>query len=252
MSSIPVRSPETLAQLRRRIAALEAPEGQENHAVLPFGVAEIDGVLPWGGLPLGALHEIAATGGLDDGAALGFTALLLGRLACRQDKPVLWVGDRDDLYAPGLASLGLPSSRLLMARPGRGLHPHWAMEEGARCRALAGVVGEVWDLDGTAARRLQIAARASGVPVLALNRGAGNAVALTRWRIAGAPSAFPDDEGGGCRWSVTLSYCRGRGVTDDGIVSSWLVEWSDETHRLRLAAVPGDRTAPPKGRRAAG
>lgn len=247
---MPSRSPETLAQLRRRIALLEAPEGQGRHAVLPFGVAAIDAVLPWGGLPLGALHDVAATDEGDDGAALGFSAILLGRLAARQDKPVLWVAGRDDLYAPGLAALGLPPARLLMARPGRGSCPLWAMEEGARCGGLAGVVGEVWDLDDTAARRLQLAARTSGVTVLVLNRRAGSTAALTRWRIAPV-STVPTTEGP-WRWRVALPRCRGRGAGEGGSVAEWLVEWNDETHCLRLAAVPGDRSALPRDRRAAG
>lgn len=246
------KSPATLAQLRRRIAALEAPEGRDLHAVMPFGVVGIDAALPWGGLPQGALHEITAMGGLDDGPTLGFTAFLLGRLAVRQDKPVLWVTDRDDLYAPGLAAFGLTPAHLLVARPGSGLPPHWAMEEGARCRGLAAVVGEVWALDGTAARRLQLAARTSGVTVLALNRGAGSSVVLTRWRIDGAVSVPSADEDWGWRWWVTLSFCRGKGTTAEGRVARWLVEGHDETHRFRLVAVPGDRTAPPEGCRAAG
>jgi protein ImuA len=236
---MPIRSPESLTQLRGRIAALEAAEGRGRPAVLPLGVAAIDAALPWGGLPLGALHEIRAPGDADDGAALGFTAVLLGRLSARQDKPVLWVASRDDLYAPGLAALGLSPDRLLVARPGRGLRPHWAMEEGLRCAGLAGVVGELWDLDVVAARRLHLAARASGVTALVLNRGAGGNTALTRWRIDPTPSAVPAAGAWLWRWRVTLSHCRGRGPGEEGAVAQWVVEWNDEAHCLRLAAVPG-------------
>jgi protein ImuA len=246
------RSPLSLTQLRRRIAALEAADGQGRLAVLSLGVAEIDAALPWGGLPLGALHEIVTPDAGDDGAALGFAAVLLGRLAARQDKPVVWVAGRDDLYAPGLAALGLPPDRLVVVRPGRGVRPQWAMEEGVRCPDLAGVAGEVWDLDVTAARRLQLAARTSGVIVLALNRGAGSNAALTRWRIESSPSAASIDGHWTCRWRVTLSHCRGRGTGEEGSVAAWLVEWNDEAHCLRLAAVPGDRPALPWRRQAAG
>ncbi|HXP98412.1 MAG TPA: hypothetical protein VN809_16990, partial [Telmatospirillum sp.] len=185
--------------------------------------------------------EVAATG--DDGAAGGFVVVLLGRLAIGQDKPVLWVADRDDLYAPGLAALGLPADRLMVARPGRGVRPQWAMEEGARCPGLAAVVGEAWDLDLTAARRLQLAARDSGVTVLVLNRGAGSSAALTRWRIASAPSVVSRSGDWAWRWQVTLSHCRGRGVGEAGVVATWLVEWHDETHRFRLVALAGNGPA---------
>ena len=53
---------------------------------MPLGLPEIDRLLPDGGLLAGALHEIEAgpspSGRVapHDGAALGFTAFLLGRL----------------------------------------------------------------------------------------------------------------------------------------------------------------------------
>ncbi len=114
-------SPICLAQLRARIAALENPEGQARPAVLPFEIGDVDAILPWGGLPQGALHEILLPDDdAADGPALGFAAVLLGRLAAHQDRPVLWVAGREDLYAPGLALLGLPAERLLLVHPGRG------------------------------------------------------------------------------------------------------------------------------------
>jgi protein ImuA len=237
------RSPEALMRLRQRVAALEAPDCHGRPAVLSLGVAEIDAALPWGGLPLGALHEVAATNDADDGAAVGFAVLLLGHLAVGQDKPVLWVSDRDDLYAPGLAALGLPADRLMVARPGRGVRALWAMEEGLRCRGLAGVAGDAWGLDPTAARRLQLAARDSGVTALLLNHGAGSSSALTRWRVDPAPSVAMIGGERFWRWRVSLSHCRGRGSDETGSVSAWLVEWHDEAHRLRLAAVAGERSA---------
>ncbi|MDR3441123.1 damage-inducible mutagenesis protein [Telmatospirillum sp.] len=241
----------TLAQLRAHIAALENPE--RKLAVLPFGVTEIDAVLPWGGLPMGGLHEIdMPPDDAGDGPALGFVAVLLGRLAVQQRRPVLWVSGRDDLYAPGLAGFGLAAEQLLMVRPGRGSEILAAMEEGTRCCGLAAVAGEVWTLDGIAVRRLQLAARESGSTVLVMTRGDGHGTALTRWRVGPAPSAPPIPEAvGEWRWWLTLTHCRGRGTNDDGVVARWLVEWNDETHRLRLAAVSGDRSAVPEDRRRA-
>ena len=64
-----------LDALRARIGAIEH-RGSETGGVLPFGVEEIDSALPWGGLPLGGLHEVVGA----DGAAAGFCAVVLGRL----------------------------------------------------------------------------------------------------------------------------------------------------------------------------
>ncbi len=246
--------PPSLAELRARVAALEGIRPAEHAAVAPLGVAEIDGVLPWGGLPLGCLHEIAPVvlpDGVEDGAAEGFAALALARLAERAGKPVLWVAASGPPYAPGLAAFGLTPAHLLVVRPAKAAQILWAMEEGLHCPALAGVLGETWGVDLTAGRRLQLAAQASGVPALLLNRGAAARTAVTRWRIQAVSSAAPLAGGlGSWRWRVELSRCRGRGFGEDGCV--WLMEWSDEAHRLGVVAPSGDRPAEPQRSRRAG
>jgi hypothetical protein len=63
-----------LAELRARIRRLEGSRGHARPA-LPFGLEEIDRVLPEGGLALGALHEVAGGGnGAIDGAAAALFA----------------------------------------------------------------------------------------------------------------------------------------------------------------------------------
>jgi hypothetical protein len=62
-------NPRVIEELRDRIAHLEGSAAKKA-IVLPFGVREMDGRLPGGGLPYGALHEIAGGGaGTVDGAA---------------------------------------------------------------------------------------------------------------------------------------------------------------------------------------
>jgi protein ImuA len=245
-----------IIRLRSRIAALEGVADESVAGVAPLGLAALDGELPWGGLPLGCLHEVAPAAhgdGIEDGGALAFSSFLMGRLAAQSGKPVLWVMAGDEPYAPGLAALGLPPGRLVMVRAWRAAQALWAVEEGLRCRALAGVLAEVWRLDLTAARRLQLAARNSGVPALLLNHGETVGPAVTRWRAGSIPSQAPPGEGvGAWSWRLELLRCRGRGVDDRGMVAAWDVEWDDETRGLRLAAAAGDRTAAPEWRRAAG
>ncbi|MFD2232618.1 ImuA family protein [Phaeospirillum tilakii] len=237
-----------LAALRARIAALEGGGGAAPAGVLPLGVAAIDRRLPRGGLTLGGLHDLAGAAG--DGAATAFAAMLLGRLAAHCAKPVLWIGADADLYPPGLAGLGLTPARLLLARPLRGDAALWAAEEGLRCRDLAAVLVESGGIAPIAARRLHLAARASGVTALLLGEGERGGVAESRWRVTAAANP------GACieswRWRVTLRCCRGLAAEADGTIASWELEWVDETGGLRLAAPAAGRTAAPGRGRAAG
>jgi hypothetical protein len=90
-------SPSVIDDLRQRISRLAgAPTLGRN--VLPFGIEMIDRVLPGGGLPLGALHEVAGGGnGAVDGAA---AALFAAGVAARTTGKVLWCVTRQDLFAP--------------------------------------------------------------------------------------------------------------------------------------------------------
>jgi protein ImuA len=224
-----------LAALHRRLAQIERG-GQAEAPALPFGVAAIDAVLPGGGLARGALHEIHGLGAAEEeGAeAAAFLAGILARL--EPDRPVLWCLAGADLHAPGLAACGLAPERLLLARATERTLL-WAMEEGLKCRALAAVVGEIEALPGTASRRLQLAAESTGVTIFALRRRRRAApadaeeptAALTRWRIAAAPSLPAAGPGlGQPLWSVELLRSRG------GPPGRWLVEACDATGRLRL------------------
>src|SRR5215212_7597681 len=84
-----------LDDLRAQVARIErrpVPSGRAVAATaVPFGVAEIDRVLPGGGIARGALHE--AAGSSVDDAEHGAAAALLaaGVLARAGGGPVLWV-----------------------------------------------------------------------------------------------------------------------------------------------------------------
>jgi protein ImuA len=173
-----------LQELRAQLQILE--KGTAGPAArLAFGLPALDRHLG-GGLPRGCLHEVA--GAVDDGAALGFCAALAGRLAA--ERPVLWCRTDFDLYAPGLAALGLDPAWLILVTARRHADRLWAMEEGLRCPALAAAVIELDDLDITAGRRLQLAAEASGVTGFVLHpdglRPTAASVAVTRWTVISA------------------------------------------------------------------
>lgn len=249
-------SPANLARLRARIATLEGGGSEAVSGAVALGLPEMDAALPWGGLALGCVHEVARTShvdGIDDGAATAFSAMLLGRLAAEAGKPALWIGHGDIPYAPGLATLGLTPERLVLVRPYRAAQSLWALEEALRCRALAGVLAEVWNVDLTAARRLQLAAKSSGVPALLLNHGPACGAAVTRWRVGSSPSRGDPALGvGSWCWKVELLRCRRHGVDDQGRVAAWEVEWDEQARGLRLAPPAVDRAAAPQRLRAAG
>jgi protein ImuA len=236
-----------LRALRQRIRALE--QGRLCGHALPFELAAVDAALPSGGLALGALHEIMGAGAdEEDGAvAAAFAAALLARLSRRHGGSVLWCLQSDDLHAPGLAAYGLPSERLIVARCRDDTDILWAMEEGLRSAALAAVLGEIGRLAPTAGRRLQLACEAGGVTGFVLRRWrkAGTAsqraspsAAVTRWRVAAAPSRATSEPGIGMPlWRVELVRCRG------GAPAAWLMEESDATGHVALAAELADRPA---------
>ena len=238
-----------IAALRHVIARIERSAAPPDTAPpLPFGLPAIDAALPGGGLPLGALHEVAgAEADAQHGAAAQFAAGILARI----EGPVLWVVEQADLFAPGLAAAGLHPDRVVYAEAGR--DALLVMEEGLRHRGLAGVAAEVSGrITLSASRRLQLAAEATGVTALLLRRPrpgtgsqalAGALAAVTRWRIGTLPSAppiadAPDVPGlGRARWRLDLLRCRG------GQIGSWMVEACDAAGRLDLVAPLADRPA---------
>ena len=79
-----------IARLERRITA------GCREKVVSFGDAAVDAALPAGGLALGALHELAGTGGqVEHGTA---AALLTAGLLAQVPGEVLWVLEQADIH----------------------------------------------------------------------------------------------------------------------------------------------------------
>lgn len=243
-----------LAELRETLRAIEG-DGHRRRPVLPFGVGVIDERLGGGGLRLDALHEVAAAGPHwgDDAAAV----LFIAGIAARAWGPVLWVVRRRDLFAPGLYQAGLDPTRVLYAEARDDAELLALMEEGLRHRGLGAVIGEARRVSTPATRRLQLAAEGGRTIALLLRQhgreGADPlevpSAAVTRWRVAGAPSAPLPHEGlGTAHWALSLVRQRGGDPFD------MIVEASDETGRLALPAQLVDRPGAAGGalRRAAG
>ena len=127
----------------------------------------------------------------------GWAGFLLAQVAT--DKPLLWVQERMAILESGrVHPPGLPSQNLIHVGARDARDALWAMEEGVRCSALSGVIGEIWGdpraLDFTATRRLTVASERSGVPCWLVRIGgtANLSGARMRWRVASAPSLLND------------------------------------------------------------
>lgn len=235
--------PAVLVQLREQLRTIESG-GFRRRPVLPFGIDAVDSRLATTGLRLDALHEVTgATPDLGDDAA---ATLFLAGIAARAWGPVLWVVRRRDLFAPGLAQVGLAPHRVLYAEAADDAEVLALMEEGLRHRGLGAVIGEAKRVQMAATRRLQLAAEGGRTIALLLKRhgrqggnplGAPSA-AVTRWRVGAAPSArLPVAGVGRARWRVELVRQKG------GAPAEWMLEACNETGRCALPARMAARPA---------
>ncbi|MCQ8278784.1 damage-inducible mutagenesis protein [Acetobacteraceae bacterium KSS8] len=244
-------------RLRDQIHTLDRrPVRPSGRARIGFRLSSIDSYLS-GGLATGALHEMLGQGAdTEHGAAA--SRLLAGLLAgfsrtLPPESRVLWAMRGDDLYPPGLAAVGLPPHRLILAQCGRNVAA--VMEEALRHPGLCAVVGEIEGAFGlTASRRLQLAAEASGVPAFLIRRSRrfddpvllAPSAAVTRWRIGVLPPrgrfhpAHLDDRP---LWRLSLLRSR------DSSLSEWTVQACDAEGRLAdvppLPARPAHRVPVP-------
>ncbi len=104
-----------LEHLRARIAQIEGVGA--SHCAIPFGLSELDGRLPAGGIGTGALHEITGSSGLADDASA--TTFLAGILAWIEG-PVFWCLRWRDLFAPALHLAGRHPERVIYIDPSTG------------------------------------------------------------------------------------------------------------------------------------
>jgi protein ImuA len=235
--SLPERPLAALDELRAKIERIEAGR-RTAAAVLPFGSSGIDARLPGGGLALGALHEVA--GGGNSAVHGAAAALFVAGIAARTKGKVLWCVTKQDLFAPALAHVGLPPSRVIYLEAGDEKSVLACFEEALRHPGLGAVVAEVARLSMTASRRLQLAAESSGAIGLAIRRWRRQAdttdfgqptASVTRWRVSLLPSSqLPVAGIGRPRWLLELIRCRA------GESAEFEVEACDAKGRIALPA----------------
>lgn len=239
---MPAVRAQVLADLRERISSIEG-EGAKKAGCLPFGVAEIDAILPGGGLANGALHEFAGGGsGTVDGAA---SALFAAGIAARTKGPVVWCLTRPDLFFPALAQVGLHPKRVIFVESDRDDDVAANMEEALSYGGLGAVVGEMVRLPMVVSRRLQLVAERSGTIALVVRRWRRQAEAndfgqptasTTRWRVSVLPSQeLPVPGIGRSRWFLELMRSRA------GECAEFYVGACDDKGRIHLSSGSPDR-----------
>ena len=238
-----------LEALRAQVSRLEG-QGRRRRGVLPFGMPEIDGRLPDGGLALGALHEVA--GGGHDALNAAASGLFSAGIAARTRGKVLWIATRQALYAPALQQVGLSARRTIYVAARSDVDVLACFEEALRHQGLGAVVAEVARLSMTASRRLQLAAETSGALGIAIRRWRRQTDAadfgqptasVTRWRVSVLPSVpLPVPGVGRSRWLLELIRARAGECADFEVeacdAKGRLAPW-----RLALPAALADRPA---------
>lgn len=220
-----------LEALRDQVARLERGSSPMAGVQFATGSPAIDAALG-GGLVRAALHEIFADGMASEPAAAAFAIALA--LRASDGKPIVWVRqdfvglEMGEIYAPGLAELGLSPERLILVRARDGPSVLRAGEEAARCPPLGAVLIEPWGnpktLDLLATRRLALAAARANVPLFMVRAGGTPtpSAAASRWSIRSALSRpFPAEAPGHPCFVADLLRDRA-GAAGQG----WVVEWN--------------------------
>ncbi len=240
-SRVPGEVSDLISDLRERIASMEGARAKRA-SCLPFGVPDIDAVLPGGGLAYGALHEFAGGGsGTVDGAA---AALCVAGIAARTKGPVVWCLTRPDLFFPALPQVGLHPDRVIFVESNREEDVLANMEDGLSFGGLGAVVGELVRLPMVSSRRLQLAAERTGTMALVVRRWRRQTEAndfgqptasTTRWRVSVMPSEeLPVPGVGRPQWFLELMRVKA------GECAEFLVRACNDKGRLDLSSGSAD------------
>ncbi|MDT6939902.1 hypothetical protein RI570_07070 [Brucella pseudogrignonensis] len=241
-----------IAALRRMVTAIEGNGTQGNFSSEPatgfgrarsftLGFAQADDAFPHG-LAGDALHEIFAENPGVHMAATGF-ALALALRASSTKRPIIWIEEESTsseyggLYPPGLHAFGVDPARLLIVRCPTAQDvlkaSNDALEAGSTSKAshlisgvVASIIAQPKCLDLTASRRLLLATETAQLPVFLLrsHRTVVQSAAVSRWRVAPAPSRSSGANAPGKpAFSAVLERNR------HGTCGQWIMEWNNES-----------------------
>ena len=232
------------AYLRRRVARIEArgrrPE-RETAAPVPLGAPALDAAVGGAGLPPGA-HQGAPAAPGDHAAPLILPLMAAAHAPALDAVKLLIVQEREaareggELYAPGLEALGVRPAEAAFVRVKEGAEVLRVTDEAVKRRAVPVVLAELRRgaglADLAATRRLNLAAQRRGVFLFFITPDlVATSAALTRWRVASAPSRAPPPRLGLPAFHLHLHRNR------LGPTGAWEAEWSPRERRF-TSAVP--------------
>lgn len=117
MAARALNLPADLARLVRTASSTE----RLSSTACPTGIAEVDALLPDGGIPRGAVTELCAPRGLGFSTSMALATCAAVQHAGRtQQGEATWCAFLDpsgSLHGPGAASIGIELGRLLVVRP---------------------------------------------------------------------------------------------------------------------------------------
>lgn len=257
-----------IAALRRMVLAIESNAQQRNFIDdnglnssetahrFTLGHELADAAFPYG-LAGNALHEVVAENPGTHMAATGF-ALGLAWRSAKAERPFIWIEEEQAadeygrLYPPGLHAFGLDPARFLFVRcPGaqdvlKAANDALEANHGGKgAHTVSSIVialsGRPKCLDLTASRRLLLAAGTAQTPIILLrsHRSSMQSAAVSRWRIAPAPS-YSSGAGAPGKPAFNAVLERNR----HGMCGQWIMEWNNEelsfgiSERKRETSIP--------------
>ena len=226
MKSIPIPGSKAgiLAQLQKDILPLQGLKLPANGGVLDISWGTMENAFPNRCFPLGAVHEFITTGTEGAAATGGFLACLLSALM-QNGGACVWISSSRMLFPTALANFGIAPDRVIFIDLQKERDTAWAMEEALKCAGLSAVVGELYDINFTATRRLQLAveqSRVTGFIVRPDLHKSSVTACVSRWKITSIPSELDEKMPGVGfpRWKIELLKMR------NGHPGTWQMEWS--------------------------
>ena len=233
---------ELLRDLAQRIREIESGGRPRGRPPITLGVPALDGCLPDGGLPAGALVELLAAA---EGGGAWTLALLLAERARGAHKALVVADARGWFYPPAASKLGADLGRCIVVRPASARETAAALRQALLCPAVGAALGWFDRLSPSECRRLQLAAETGGGVGLLLRPHTAlrtPSFAVLRLLVRPVPAReFPR--------RIGVEVVRARGAAAG---QSLVLEIDDETGHVR---VPPGVAAPAAGaaqRRASG
>lgn len=242
-SLLPSSVHELVRSLAERVRQCETSRRKPTTQVVSTGFAELDRLLPDGGLRRGMLVEWLAA---EPGGGATSLALAAARQACGEEG-MLVVVDRGPgapgFYPLAAAAFGIDLKRVLVVRPENDRDETWALDQSLRSRGISAVLAWPERLSDHLFRRLQLAAEQGntlGLLVRPAKAQAEPSWAELRMMVSPRPST-PEENGAASRdIELTLLRCPGQVMIRTARLS---IEPEPQRAQRRMGATKTTKTA---------